>query len=214
MSIVDLAPGEHASRVRDHWWWRPGWRVGRRFYAFHVTFDDQPDVQRLAGAYRHALSDFNTLTFVPDRWLHMTMQGIGFTEEISQPAVDAIASEAASRLADIPPAEASFVDIVVADEAIAMTIEPEDPIRKVRSASRSAISSVLGDVSEDEQRFRPHVSVAYVAADGAADPYVSAVRDVAPQAARVVVGHLDLIEIHRDNRMYEWQMLRRLKFGA
>ena len=29
--------------VRNHWWWRPGWRAGRHFYACHLTLNDQPD---------------------------------------------------------------------------------------------------------------------------------------------------------------------------
>jgi hypothetical protein len=24
--------------MADHWWWRPGWRHGRRMYYWHVTF--------------------------------------------------------------------------------------------------------------------------------------------------------------------------------
>jgi hypothetical protein len=27
--------------MRRHWWWRPGWRPGRRLYAWHLTFGDQ-----------------------------------------------------------------------------------------------------------------------------------------------------------------------------
>jgi len=66
VALADLSPGQHADRVRDHWWWRPGWHVGRRFYAFHVTFEDQSDLYRLADAYRSALVDLSTVTLVPD----------------------------------------------------------------------------------------------------------------------------------------------------
>ncbi|MDT5026262.1 MAG: hypothetical protein QOE61_2688, partial [Micromonosporaceae bacterium] len=38
-----MAP-EHTDDLRDHWYWRPGWSVGRRFYTWHLTFADQPDV--------------------------------------------------------------------------------------------------------------------------------------------------------------------------
>lgn len=38
-----------AGSMADHWWWRPGWRPGRRMYAFHFTFGDQPAVCELAG---------------------------------------------------------------------------------------------------------------------------------------------------------------------
>jgi hypothetical protein len=42
---------ETAQAMRDHWWWRPGWGVGRSFYTWHITFDDQPAVDRLAAEY-------------------------------------------------------------------------------------------------------------------------------------------------------------------
>ena len=38
--------------VRNHWWWRPGWRTGRHFYACHLTLDDQPQLRELVGATR------------------------------------------------------------------------------------------------------------------------------------------------------------------
>jgi len=31
--------------VCNHWWWRPGWRVGRHYYACHLTLDDQPELR-------------------------------------------------------------------------------------------------------------------------------------------------------------------------
>jgi hypothetical protein len=37
-------------RTADHWWWRPGWKHGRRFHTWHLTFDDAADVRRLARA--------------------------------------------------------------------------------------------------------------------------------------------------------------------
>ena len=41
--------------VRNHWWWRPGWRTGRHFYACHLTLDDQPQLMELVGRYQDAL---------------------------------------------------------------------------------------------------------------------------------------------------------------
>jgi len=71
------------TQVRDHWWWRPGWQEGRRFYTFHVTFGQQPGVQQLAKQARDRLKGFPTLDLVPGRWLHLTMQGVGFEGEVS-----------------------------------------------------------------------------------------------------------------------------------
>ncbi len=206
MSLVDLLPGQHAETVRDHWWWRPGWQAGRRFFAFHITFDSNTDLQHLVGAYRDALADIPTVTLIPDQWIHLTMQGIGFTDEIPTEDVQRIAQRASEELARIPAFEVCFGDIVVADEAIALPAEPAEPVRDLRIATRRAIATVLGEeqVAEDPQRFRPHVSVAYITAEGPADTYIDAVKAAQPESVRVEIGHVDLIEMHRDNRMYEW----------
>jgi hypothetical protein len=42
--------------MRNHWWWRPGWDVGRRYYTWHLTFGGQHDVHRLAAEYRAAIA--------------------------------------------------------------------------------------------------------------------------------------------------------------
>ncbi|MGB6163316.1 MAG: hypothetical protein WCF33_10685 [Pseudonocardiaceae bacterium] len=81
---------ETVQAMRDHWWWRPGWRVGRSFYTWHMTFDDQPAAHQLAADYAHMLKDLSTLDLIPVRWLHLTMQGIGFTDEVDRADVDAI----------------------------------------------------------------------------------------------------------------------------
>lgn len=206
MSLADLLPGENASEVRDHWWWRPGWRTGRRFYAFHITFEDCTDLHRLAGIYRQSLATADTITPVPDEWLHLTMQGIGFTDELGLSEVRHIGQQVAQQLTAIPAFDVTFGDIVIADEAIAMPAAPAEPIRQLRTVVRNAIGQVLGTsrLTEDPQRFRPHVSVAYIAANGPAGPYIEAAEAAQAEPVHVPIDHVDLIEMHRDNRMYEW----------
>jgi 2'-5' RNA ligase len=172
MSIADLRPGQHATDVRNHWWWRPGWRIGRRFYAFHITLEDQPDLWRLAETYRTALSAWSTVTLVPDQWLHMTMQGIGFTDEIDADQVAHIARECQALLDRINETVVTFGEIVVSEEAIAMPAIPGTRIDVMRTATRTAIAKVLGEehLPEDAEHYRPHVSVAYIKSDGPATP--------------------------------------------
>jgi 2'-5' RNA ligase len=210
MALADLKPGEHAVSVRNHWWWRPGWRVGRRFYAFHITFEDQPSLYDLAANYRVALHHLQTVTLVPDRWLHLTMQGLTFTDKMQRSTLDRIADGVGPILNRLSPFAVQFQEIVVADEATAMPADPQEPLIHLRGVIRQAIGQVLGDdlVPEDPLRFRPHVSVAYITADGLVDPYLAAVSSVDPEPAKVSVNHVSLIEMHRDNRMYEWTTVR------
>jgi hypothetical protein len=65
-----LPTGEEATRVTDdymadHWWWRRGWRPGRRKYTWHFTFDGKPEVHGLAASYQARLAAQPGLDPVP-----------------------------------------------------------------------------------------------------------------------------------------------------
>ena len=51
--------------MRYHWYWRPGWQPGTRFYTFHVTWRDQPGVQKLGERARERLAGIRGLDPVP-----------------------------------------------------------------------------------------------------------------------------------------------------
>lgn len=89
--------------MRDHWWWRPGWRVGRSFYTWHITFADQPAAHRLVDHYARVLDGLPTLDRVPLRWLHLTMQGLGFTDEVGHDDVEQIVHATRAHIAQLAP---------------------------------------------------------------------------------------------------------------
>src|SRR3954469_9316069 len=93
------------NEVRDHWYWRPGWRVGRSFYTWHITFQSDPVLAELHAAYQPVVNSLPGLTAVPVQWLHLTMQGIGFADKLSQEDLDPIVEAAQQRLAGIRPVE-------------------------------------------------------------------------------------------------------------
>ncbi|MEU5942445.1 2'-5' RNA ligase family protein [Micromonospora sp. NPDC047548] len=98
------------------------------------------------------------------------------------------------------------------DEAIAMPATPAQAVQQLRAATRIAIGRVVGEdqVPEDPRRYRPHVSVAYLTADGPAESDIRAVEAIEPESAAVRISHVDLIEMHRDRRVYEWSVVARL----
>ncbi|WP_257232103.1 2'-5' RNA ligase family protein [Streptomyces sp. Rer75] len=202
-----------ANAMANHWWWRPGWQVGRRFYTWHLTFEEQPDVRRLVSAYRDALLGLDGLDPIPDRWLHLTMQGMGFVGEIDERDVTSIVDAARTRLAKVPAFDVRFRAPVVTPEAVETFAEPSEPVVAVRQAIRAAIGDVLPEVPESADGFKPHVSVAYSSSDGPATPIVEtiAATDVPPATARIT--STELIVLHRDNRMYEWEPFARVPLG-
>ncbi|HEY2763552.1 MAG TPA: hypothetical protein VGJ13_05995 [Pseudonocardiaceae bacterium] len=54
-----------------------------------MTFDDQPAAIHLAADYAPVLNELPILDPIPVRWLHLTMQGIGSTDEVDRAEVTA-----------------------------------------------------------------------------------------------------------------------------
>jgi 2'-5' RNA ligase len=215
VALADLAPGTNAETVRDHWWWRPGWGPGRAFYTWHITFDGADQLHAVAARYRAALTDLPGVTLVPDRWLHLTMQGVGFTDEVTDDDLAAIIEKAGTRLATVEPVTVQLGPAVVGDEAVALPAQPDSDVRAIRAAVRAGIADVWGAdrVPEEADRYRPHASVAYLGEEGRAAPYVDAVAHVRDGSARTPIRAVSLIRLNRDRQMYEWDTLATVPLG-
>ncbi|MFF3276014.1 2'-5' RNA ligase family protein [Streptomyces chrestomyceticus] len=199
-------------QMADHWWWRPGWQTGTRFLTFHFTFQDAPEVHRLATAYRTALAGVDGLDLVPDRWLHLTTQGLGFADTAPDDEVQAVLAAAASRLAALPPFDLTLHRPEITPEAVRWEASPAGPPTAVRAALRDAIRSVRGTVDGPEE-FAPHISIAYSNSAGPAAPVQAALDTVDTPPATAHVDHVELIVLHRDRRMYQWETHTRLPLG-
>ncbi|MFI9598096.1 2'-5' RNA ligase family protein [Nonomuraea sp. NPDC052265] len=192
-------------RMADHWWWRPGWGLSRRFYTWHLTFEHSPEVHRLAQTYRDALAEVSGLDLVPDKWLHLTMQGVGFVDEVSDADVRAIVDAAQTRLALLPAFELKLDRPRITPEAIRWEATPVGPPSAVRDAIRSAIADVWTTVPEPAEGFEAHVTIAYSNADGPAGPVQNALDQVDEPPALAEIRSADLIILNRDEQMYEWE---------
>ncbi|GAA0358133.1 2'-5' RNA ligase family protein [Streptomyces blastmyceticus] len=192
-------------RMADHWWWRPGWRVGRRFYTWHFTFRDATDVHRLAADYRRGLRNLPGLDPVPDQWLHLTTQGLGFTDEVPEKDARAVVDAAARRLDGHPAFDLTLHHPGITPEAIRWEASPARPPADVRRALRGAIGDVRSDVPEPEDGFVPHVTIAYSNADGLVQPVVDALSRVVTKPATARIESVELIVLNRDHQMYEWE---------
>ncbi|MBP2336580.1 2'-5' RNA ligase [Saccharothrix coeruleofusca] len=201
--------------MRDHWWWRPGWQVGRSFYTWHVTLADQPGARRLVSDYAPVLARLPQLDPVPARWLHLTLQGIGFTDEVDRADVERIARAARKRCAELEPFTVSIGPAHVDPETIQMPARPLEPLARLRLAIRAAIGEVWGpdDVPEPEAGFRAHVSLGYCNTAGPAEPVAAALDAHDRRTAEVTVSSVTLIDLNRDHKAYEWTDVATVRLG-
>jgi hypothetical protein len=77
-------------------------------------------LRELAADYQKALTGVPGIDLIPPQWLHLTMQGIGFTDEIDADELAALDHALTAELAAIEPPAAEFRYL---------TIHPADPGR-------------------------------------------------------------------------------------
>lgn len=188
-----LSPG-----LRNHWWWRPGWAEGRHFYACHLTPGDQPQLRGLVAEYQKPLDGVPGIDLIPPQWLHLTMQGIGFTDEIDADELAALDHALTAELATIEPPAVEFRYLTVRPEAIYLKAHPAAVLYPLRRKMHDAVLSVLGperftEPPPDRAKFVPHVSIGYINRDGEAKPIAAVLGGLTPRTAEVTFAKADLL---------------------
>ncbi|HSV67831.1 MAG TPA: 2'-5' RNA ligase family protein [Mycobacteriales bacterium] len=205
-----------ATTVRDHWWWRPGWHLGQRGYTWHLTFTDEHDLARLARQYHQALANAPQVDPVPVRWLHLTMQNVGFVDDVTPAELEQITDAAREQLADVPPFTMTFHRPVLLPEAVALVPDPAEYVHQLRGTLRHAIAKVRGAerVPDPDNGYRAHLSVGYINADGPAEPLLHVLRNTTTTPATVTVHAASLIELNRDQKVYRWRTVAQVPLGG
>lgn len=174
-----------ADDLHDHWWWRPGWREGRHFYACHMVFPNDEDLTQLVAAYQEPLRRLPALDLIPRRWLHLTMQGIGFVDQVGEDGRGAVLDALTRRLRGAVVPKVTFMKPTVVREAIYLLAEPPGELQQLWMSAREAIGEALGadripDAIEHIQDYHPHVSLAYSSATQPSEPILEALATVRP----------------------------------
>lgn len=205
---VQITLIDGTTHTRNHWQWGRGWQPGRRKYALHLTWEHAPEVHRISAAAHEALGGVAELDLIPQQWLHLTMTGIGFTDEVSEEQVTAITDPVFDAWQHLASPGVEFTGFLVADEAIMLQAELPEWLAVFIELQRTAVDEVLGP--QPWKPFHPHVSLSYSNGTTPIEPIVDAVHTIAAGLPETVdaTPALTLLRIGKDNRMYEWDVLR------
>lgn len=207
-------------RLVNHWTDLPGFTPGRALYACYLTGTGQSDLHRLVDAYQAELVDMGDLDLIRREWLHMTVQGISFTDELTAAEMDRVAAAIGDGLADVRPPVAQAGAAVLSRDAVYLPVTPAEPFVALRDAIRAAIAgAVPADrlyalPGQHDGRFAPHVSLAYVNTPGPAAPVAERLAGVAAAPAELHYEHASLIALRRENRRWAWTDEIRIPIGA
>ncbi|MEO3875266.1 2'-5' RNA ligase family protein [Nonomuraea sp. B12E4] len=197
--------------VRSHWWPRTGWRPGRLVYTWHLTFEHAPRLHRLAERYQSALAATEGHNPIPVSWLHLTVQSVGFVDEVSGERLARVIEAVSARLGELKPVELTFHRPTVVGEAVVLVPAPAEPVRQIWREIRAGIAEVSdgGASAQQAKDFHPHVSLTYFNAPGPAGPYVEALDAVEAEPVGVNVEQVALIVQERvlePEWVYRWNL--------
>ncbi|WP_328372969.1 2'-5' RNA ligase family protein [Micromonospora zamorensis] len=102
--------------------------------------------------------------------LHLTMQGLGFTDDVNNTDVASIVAETRRRWGGLPPLELSLVPVDPDAEGIGLLVRPWNRVEHLRATIRGAIGAVWQTVPEASDGFRPHVTIAYSSGQAPTEP--------------------------------------------
>jgi 2'-5' RNA ligase len=199
----------------DHWWWRPGWRLGRSFYTWHITFADQPGVWKLLKECAAPISRFPTMDLVDRDGLHLTIQGIGFVDEIDESEVRDIVSATRVHCSQLEPIRLRIGPLRVDAETVQMPAQPPQSLIDLRLALRNGIADVWGEsnVPETMEGFRPHVTFAYSNGEAPISEIESSLQATASLIGDARISTVSLIQLNRDRKRYEWNEFATVRLG-
>jgi 2'-5' RNA ligase len=190
-----------SARLTDHWWPRPGWHPGRVMTTWHLTFEGAPALAAHAATYQRALAPLPGLHPVPARWLHLSVQEVGWADELDDERQRALTAAVTAALAPLPPLDLAFGAPVVAPEGIVLPATPAGPVEDVWRTIRAALGLPAAD------GFFPHVTLAYAGEEHDAAPHRAALDRVAapPVAVRVdAVSLIAQLRVLAPEWVYRW----------
>jgi len=192
-----------ATDLSDHWTWRPDWAADRACLLWYLTFTEEPALAELVETARSRLSSVPAVDPVPSPWLHLTLDDVGFEDEVSaeqqRDVVAAVVDAVAER--PLPPLELGPVTTMV--DALVLEAAPGPELLSLRDLLRSCTDEVLPGATSALDAFWPHVTLAYSNAPVGRAALLSALEDL--EDARVVVRpQLVLAAVTRREKHYQW----------
>ncbi|RJQ74558.1 hypothetical protein D5S17_22470 [Pseudonocardiaceae bacterium YIM PH 21723] len=214
MTASEPAAPRHPGQMRNHWWWRPGWRYGRRLYTWMLTFEGQRQLHAQVNRYQRALQTLDGFDLTPLEWLHVTLQPVGFTDEVGDDRIRAIVDSAQDQLRDLGTLRLSFRPPSIGLETVSLPVQPSGALQQLNQSIRDTTLRALGQEPGKPAEPRvPRLDVAYSHSTTFAAFAAATIADTGGEPVTAELSGATLVAMHRDHQMYEWTVVDSIKFG-
>ncbi|MGP4030011.1 2'-5' RNA ligase family protein [Actinomadura sp. 3N407] len=166
---------------------------------------DHPEARELSQTAHERLADIPGLHMTPAEWLHITTHVAGSTDEITNTQQQDMLAMAQVLLTRIPPVNVTLGRILYHPEAIAVAVQPTDPLVRIREAIQETTLKVTGSEGSTEgpDPWTPHMTIAYSETDQPAGPLISALGRELP-TRHVTIDTVTLVVQRGAERLWDW----------
>jgi 2'-5' RNA ligase len=202
--------------LRSHWSEMPEWGQGRSLWAMYFTFGEEVQLHRLVADYQNQLREIDGIDLIARNWLHLTMQGIGFTDEVPLDLVNRILKRAEKLKLPRPGTVGPpLLDL----DAIAMPVAPISGLVNLRQGLLSIATDVLGArapyrLPEPVGGFSPHISIGYANTEVPAAHLIPRLERVQHHHVEIRFSHISLLRLYRSSRQWHWDQEYRILQAA
>lgn len=213
-----VVPQPPAPISSDHFWWRPGWQPGRSYLTWHVVVGDDPGAVAALAPLRDALHGLDHLAPVPDRRLHVTGPGVGFTDTVGQEERTAMVAGVRAALAGTTPLRVHLDSPWVAEQAVGVSADVAG--RRSLTDLRDRIEQAMTGVGlqapglQDQEAYRPHVSLAYSTGPAPTLPAHAALEAAWAGAVPLHVHRVSLLALQMEPPGYTWDVMAQVDLGG
>lgn len=201
-------------RMANRWARREMLPPGKGRLYWHVLFHGRPEVSALVHEAHTRLAGIPNLDLTPQAFIHLTVLIAGYSHEIAEDQVTAMANEAAVLLAQTPPMTVTVGRALYHPEAIALEVQPADRLLPILHAARTATRTSTGrDGVLAHDAWMPHITIAYSTADGPAAPVIEALGRGLP-SREITISSVSLVVQDGPENTWDWRPVAEVRLGT
>jgi 2'-5' RNA ligase len=203
-------PAEFTDRWRD----RAEPAPGEGLVYWHMLVGEHPEAAAAAQEAQQRLGAFEGFHLTPPKWLHMTTQVVGPSNQITAEQMQQLAELATRRLASTRPITVTLGKVLYHPEAIMLAATPAEALSPIREAALAATREVTGTDGQAETRpWTPHITFCYSTSDQPASPIIEALGRTVPER-RLQVNALSLVIQQGPERLWDWHPAATIRLSA
>lgn len=201
-------------RMSNRWARREMLPPGKGRLYWHVLFQDHPEVSALLQEAHTRLAGIPNLDLTPQAFIHLTVLIAGYSHEITEDQIIAMANEAAILLAQTPPVTVTIGRVLYHPEAIALEARPAERLLPVLDAARSATRTSTGREGVlAHDAWIPHITIAYSTADGPAGPIIEVLGRGLPNR-EITISSVSLVVQDGPENTWDWRPVAEVPLGT